>query len=114
MPGLLHTLAPNMSSIGKLMKQAQRLQQQMATVQASLAQKTVEAQSGGGSVKVVARCDQSIVSIKILPDAVNPQDVPFLEDLVVTAVNEALRQAKEVSEKEMGAVTSGLSMPGLF
>jgi DNA-binding protein YbaB len=62
----------------------------------------------------VARCDQSIVSVKILPDAVNPQDVPFLEDLVVTAVNDALRQAKEVSEKEMGSVTSGLSMPGLF
>lgn len=96
------------------MKQAQRLQQQMATVQASLAQKTIEAQAGGGAVKVVARCDQSIVSIKILPDAVNPQDVPFLEDLVVTAVNDALRQAKEVSEKEMGAVTNGLSMPGLF
>ena len=103
-----------MSSIGKLMKQAQRLQQQMAAVQASLAQKSVEAKAGGGAVTVVARCDQSIASIKILPDAVNPQDVPFLEDLVVTAVNDALRQAKEVSEKEMGAVTSGLSMPGLF
>jgi DNA-binding YbaB/EbfC family protein len=103
-----------MSSIGKLMRQAQRLQQQMETVQASLAQKTVEAKAGGGAVTVVARCDNSIASIKILPDAVNPQDVPFLEDLVLTAVNQALRQAKEISEKEMGAVTSGLQMPGLF
>ena len=78
-----------------------------------LAAKTVEAQSGGGSVKVVARCNQTIQSIKILPDAVNPQDVPFLEDLVLTAVNQALAQAKEISEKEMGTVTSGLSIPGL-
>lgn len=96
------------------MRQAQRLQQQMEAVQASLAQKTVEAKAGGGAVTVVARCDNSIASIKILPDAVNPQDVPFLEDLVLTAVNQALRQAKEISEKEMGAVTSGLSMPGMF
>jgi hypothetical protein len=103
-----------MSSVGKLMRQAQRIQQQMEAVQTSLAQKTVEAQAGGGAVKVVARCDQSIASIKILPDAVNPQDVPFLEDLVVTAVNQALRQAKEVSEKEMSSVTSGLSIPGMF
>jgi DNA-binding YbaB/EbfC family protein len=103
-----------MSSIGKLMRQAQRLQQQMESVQASLAQKTVEAKSGGGAVTVVARCDNSIASIKILPDAVNPQDVPFLEDLVLTAVNQALRQAKEISDKEMGAITNGLSMPGLF
>ncbi len=96
------------------MRQAQRIQQQMEAVQTSLAQKTVEAQAGGGAVKVVARCDQSIASIKILPDAVNPQDVPFLEDLVVTAVNQALRQAKEISEKEMSSVTSGLSIPGMF
>ncbi len=96
------------------MRQAQRLQQQMESVQASLAQKTVEAKSGGGAVTVVARCDNSIASIKILPDAVNPQDVPFLEDLVLTAVNQALRQAKEISDKEMGAITNGLSMPGLF
>lgn len=96
------------------MRQAQRIQQQMEAVQASLAQKTVEAQAGGGAVKVIARCDQSIASIKILPDAVNPQDVPFLEDLVVTAVNQALRQAKEISEKEMSSVTSGLSIPGMF
>ena len=102
-----------MSSIGKLMRQAQRIQQQMESVQAALAAKTVEAQSGGGSVKVVARCNQTIQSIKILPDAVNPQDVPFLEDLVLTAVNQALEQAKEISDKEMGTVTSGLSIPGL-
>jgi DNA-binding protein YbaB len=74
----------------------------------------LETQAGGGAVKVVARCDQSLASIHILPDAVNPQDVPFLEDLILTAVNQALRQAKEISEKEMGSVTSGLSLPGLM
>jgi len=95
------------------MRQAQRIQQQMEAVQASLSAKTVEAQTAGGAVKVVARCNQTIQSIKILPDAVNPQDVPFLEDLVLTAVNQALAQAKEISEKEMGTVTSGLSIPGL-
>ncbi len=96
------------------MRQAQRIQQQMEAVQTALTQKTVEAQAGGGAVKVVARCDQSIASIKILPDAVNPQDVPFLEDLIITAVNQALREAKEISEKEMSSVTSGLSIPGMF
>jgi len=103
-----------MSSIGKLMRQAQRIQQQMEAVQASLAQKTVEAQAGGGAVRVVARCDQSLASIHILPDAVNPQDVPFLEDLVLTAVNQALRQAKEISEKEMSSVAGGMNLPGLM
>lgn len=102
-----------MSSIGKLMKQATRLQQQMERVQAELANKTVEATSGGGAVKVVAKCDQSILSIKINPDAVNKDDVPFLEDLVLKAVNEALNQAREIANKEMGSVTSGLSIPGM-
>jgi nucleoid-associated protein EbfC len=103
-----------MSSIGKLMRQAQRMQQQMESVQAGLASKTVEATEGGGAVKVVARCDQSLASIKILPEAVNPADVAFLEDLVLRAVNNALAQAKEVANKEMGGVTSGLSLPGMF
>lgn len=102
-----------MSSIGKLMKQATRLQQQMERIQAELANKTVEGVAGGGVVRVVAKCDQSIASIKISPEAVNKDDVAFLEDLVLTAVNQALNQAREVSNKEMGAVTSGLSMPGI-
>jgi DNA-binding YbaB/EbfC family protein len=96
------------------MKQASRLQQQMERVQQELASKTVEGTAGGGSVTVVARCDQSIASIKIKPEAVNPADVAFLEELVVTAVNQALTQAREISSKEMGAVTSGLSLPGLM
>src|SRR5467141_4855228 len=99
-----------MSSIGKLMKQAQRMQQQMEQAQSNLANRTVEATSGGGAVKVVARCDGTIASIKIDPQAVNPADAQLLEDMVVTAANQALGQAKEISNTEMGKVTSGFSM----
>ena len=102
-----------MSSIGKLMKQAARMQRQMEDVQAQLASRTVEATSGGGVVKVVARCDGTIAALKIDPQAVNPADVQLLEDLVLTAANSALGQAKQISNDEMGKVTSGLSIPGL-
>ena len=102
-----------MSSIGKLVKQAARIQQQMETVQAQLAARTVEATSGGGVVKVLAKCDGSIASIKIDPQAVNPADTQLLEDLVLTAANQALTQAREIANSEMGKVTSGLSIPGL-
>ncbi len=102
-----------MSSIGKLMKQAARMQQQMEKVQSDLAARTVEATSGGGAVKVVARCDGTIASIKIDPQAINPADPQLLEDLVLTAANQALTQAKEIATNEMGKVTSGFNLPGL-
>jgi len=101
-----------MSSIGKLMKQAARMQQQMEQVQSALAQRTVEATSGGGAVKVVARCDGTIATIKIDPQALNPVDVQLVEDMILTAANQALGQAKEISNAEMGKVTSGLNLPG--
>jgi nucleoid-associated protein EbfC len=103
-----------MSSIGKLMKQAARMQQQMEEVQAKLAAQTVEATSGGGAVKVVAKCDGTIASIKIDPQALNPSDAQLVEDMVLTAANHALTQAKDISNTEMGKVTSGFSMPGLM
>jgi DNA-binding YbaB/EbfC family protein len=102
-----------MSGIGKLMKQAARIQRQMEDVQAALAAKTVEATSGGGAVKVTAKCDGTLGSIKIDPQAVNPADVQLLEDMIITAVNSALTQAKEISTAEMGKVTQGFSIPGL-
>src|SRR5947209_8638592 len=101
-----------MSSIGKLMKQAARMQQQMEQIQNDLAKRTVEATSGGGAVKVTARCDGSLASIKIDPQAINPADAQLLEDMILTATNQALAQAKEISNAEMGKVTSGLSLPG--
>jgi nucleoid-associated protein EbfC len=103
-----------MSSIGKLMKQAARMQQQMEQVQAQLASRTVEATSGGGAVKVVAKCDGTVASIKIDPQAVSPGDVQLLEDMILTAVNQALSQASEISKEEMGRVTSGLKIPGMM
>src|SRR5690348_6653354 len=101
-----------MSSIGKLMKQAQRMQAQMEQIQAQLAARTVEATSGGGAVKVTAKCDGTVASIKIDPQALNPSDAQLLEDMVVTATNQALAQAKEISNAEMGKVTAGMNLPG--
>jgi DNA-binding YbaB/EbfC family protein len=95
------------------MKQAARIQRQMEDVQAMLAAKTIEATSGGGVVKVVAKCDGTLASIKIDPQAVNPSDVQLIEDMVLSAANNALTQAKEISNAEMGKVTQGFSIPGL-
>lgn len=103
-----------MSSIGKLMKQATRMQQQIERVQSEMAAKTVEATSGGGVVKVTAKCDGSLASIKIDPAAVNPADVSLIEDMVLAAANNALAQAKEISNAEMGKVTQGFNLPGMM
>ncbi|MCX6861216.1 MAG: YbaB/EbfC family nucleoid-associated protein [Verrucomicrobia bacterium] len=89
-------------------------QQQMETVQASIAQKTIEATSGGGAVKVVVSGDGQLKALHINPDAVNKDDVAFLEDLLLTAINQGLNQAKEISNKEMGSVTQGFGLPGMF
>ncbi|MCX8109451.1 MAG: YbaB/EbfC family nucleoid-associated protein [Verrucomicrobiae bacterium] len=103
-----------MSSLGKLVKQATRIQRQMEAVQEQLANQTVESSSGGGVVKVVARCDGTIASIKIDPQVINPTDAQLLEDLVLAAVNAALEKAAEVSKAEMAKVTGGLAFPGLM
>ena len=95
------------------MKQAAKMQQQMEQIQSQLAARTVEATSGGGAVKVTARCDGSLASIKIDPAAINPADAQLIEDMVLTAANQALDQAKKISSDEMGKVTQGLNMPGM-
>ena len=102
-----------MSSLGKLMKQATRMQQQMEQIQEELSKRTTEATSGGGAVKIVARCDGSIASIKIDPQAINPADAQLLEDMILTAANHALAEAKEISTAEMGRATAGFKLPGL-
>ena len=94
------------------MKQAARMQQQMEQVQSQLAQRTVEATSGGGAVKAVAKCDGTLASIKIDPQAINPADAQLLEDMIVSAANQALSQARDISNAEMGKVTAGLNLPG--
>ena len=100
-------------SLGKLMKQAAKMQQQMEQIQASLAVRTVEATSGGGAVKVTAKCDGTLAAIKIDPAALNPSDAQVVEDMILIAVNQALNQAKDISNAEMGKATAGFSLPGM-
>lgn len=102
-------MKPNMQN---MLKQAQRMQAEMARVQAELAEERVEASVGGGAVKVVVKGDLSVESVVIDPAAVDPDDVAMLEDLIVAAVNEAVRQAQELAARKMGAVTGGLGLPG--
>ncbi len=102
-----------MPSIGKFVKQAARIQRQMEEVQSQLAARTVEATSGGGAVKIIARCDGTVASITIDPQAVNPAETQLLEDLIVTAANQALTRAKEIYKEEIGRLTGGMNLPGL-
>jgi len=104
-------MRPNM---GNMLKQAQKMQQDMARVQAELADEVVEASVGGGMVKVVMSCDLNIKQVTIDPAAIDPDDVAVLEDMIVAAVNEASRQAQERASTRMAAVTGGLNIPGLM
>lgn len=102
-----------MKGFGNLMKEAQRLQQQMAAMQEQVAQKKVEATAGGGMVTVEANGKQEIVSIKIDPEVINRDDAQMLEDLVMAACNEALRKSRELVQQELGKLTGGMKIPGL-
>ena len=102
-----------MAGLGKFLKQAQKMQEQMQQVQDELAQREVEGTAGGGAVKAIAKCDGSLVSVKIDPKVVDPKDVEMLEDLVVGAVANALEIAKKTQSDEMGKVTAGMNIPGL-
>jgi nucleoid-associated protein EbfC len=98
---------------GNMMKQAQKLQEQMLALQEEVGRKKVEATAGGGMVTVEANGKQEIVSIKIDPEVVSKDDVQMLEDLVLAACNEALRKSRELVQQEMGKITGGLKIPGL-
>ncbi len=98
----------------KLMKQAQTMQKDMARVQAELANKQVEFSSGGGMVTATATGDGSVVSIKIDPKVIDPADKDLLEDMVLAAVDGAIKKSREMSEAEMRKVTAGMGMPGMF
>lgn len=96
----------------KLMKQAQKMQSDMAKLQEDLVDMTVEATAGGGMVQAVANGKQDILSIKINPEIVDPEDVEMLEDMVLAAVKEALRLSQELAAGEMQKITGGMKMPG--
>jgi len=98
----------------RMMKQAQQLQAQLVKAQEELANLTVEATSGGGAVTVVANGQQQIKSIKISPEVVDPEDIEMLEDLVLSAVSEALAKSQETAAKQMSGLTGGLNIPGLM
>lgn len=100
--------------MGNIMKQAQQMQEKMAKMQEELAEKTVEASAGGGMVTAVVNGKQSLVSLKIEKDVVDPEDVEMLQDLVQAAINEALKKSQEMMQEEMSKVTGGLNVPGLF
>ena len=100
-------------NMNNLMKQAQKMQKQMEATQAELAEKTLEATAGGGAVKVVITGKKEIKSITINPEVVDPDDVEMLQDLILSAVNEAIRQADDMYAGAMGKITGGLG-GGLF
>jgi DNA-binding YbaB/EbfC family protein len=101
---------PNM---GNLMKQAQQFQAKMTKLQEELGDRTVEASAGGGMVTVVANGRQEIVSVKIDPEVIDPDDAEMLEDLLQAAVNDALTRAKNMVNEEMGKLTKGLNIPNI-
>lgn len=108
---------PNSGGAGnmnQMLKQAQKMQADMAALQEDLEQREFTATSGGGMVEITVDGKHLVKSIKINPEAIDPEDAEMLEDLITVAVNEAISNAIKTSEEEMGAITGGLNMPGLF
>ncbi len=102
-----------MQNFNTIMKQAKKMQERMANLQKELEMKTIEAQAGGGMVRVVVNGKFEIVSLKIEKEVVNPEDIEMLQDLIVAAVNEGIRKAQEMASSEMAKITGGLNIPGL-
>ena len=102
---------PNMN---QMLKQAQKMQEQMVKMQEEIENKTFEATAGGGAVKAVINGKKELVELTIDPDAVDPEDVEMLQDMIIAAVNEGIRNAEETSAGEMSKLTGGLNIPGLF
>jgi len=100
--------------LGNIMKQAQMMQQKMARLQQELEGRQVEASAGGGMVKAVVNGKQQLVSLQIEKSVVDPEDVEMLQDLVVAAVNEAVKKSQDMMQQEMGKITGGFNLPGMF
>lgn len=100
--------------LGNIMKQAQQMQAKMARVQQELEKKEVEATAGGGMVTAKVNGKQELLELNIEKDVVDPEDVEMLQDLVMAAVNEAIKQSQKMIQEEMGKVTGGMNIPGLF
>ncbi|HOX15306.1 MAG TPA: YbaB/EbfC family nucleoid-associated protein [Smithellaceae bacterium] len=102
-----------MHNIGNIMKQAKKMQEKIGRLQAELETKTIEAQSGGGMVRVIVNGKFEVVSLKIEKDVVNPEDIEMLQDLITAAVNEGIRKSQEMASSEMAKITGGLGIPGM-
>jgi len=103
-----------MGNMNQIMKQAQKMQENMLKAKEELEKKNVQASAGGGMVEVVVNGKLEVLEIKIKPEAVDPEDIEMLEDLVKAAVNEGIRKAQAMIEQEMAKVTGGFNIPGLF
>lgn len=103
-----------MNNMNQMMKQVKKMQEQMMKAQEELESKTVEGTAGGGVVTVSVNGHKKVLNIVIKPEAVDPDDVEMLQDLVLTAVNDALSQVDELANKDMGKFTGGMKIPGLF
>jgi len=101
-----------MGNMNNMIKQAQKMQKDMMKVQEELEQRQIETSAGGGAITVVVTGKKELVSIKIKPEVVDPDDVEMLEDLILAAVNEAVRKAEEMVNNEMGKLTGGFGLPG--
>ena len=104
----------NMAGMQGMMKKVQKMQADMVKMQENLKARKFENSVGGGAVTVVVTGAKNLDSIKINPEAVDPEDIEMLEDMIVGAINECMRQIDEVSEKEMGKITGGMKLPGMF
>lgn len=103
-----------MKNLGELMKQAQQMQTKMASLQAELGTRTIEASAGGGMVKVKMNGKQELIELKINPECVDANDVEILEDMILKAVNQATAQSKEMVSGAMSKLTGGMGIPGMF
>ena len=101
-------------NLGNIMKQAKKMQEKIASIQAELEGKTIEATAGGGMVTVVVNGKFELLSLKIDKEVVNPEDVDMLQDLIMAAVNEGIRKAQEMATAEMSKITGGFNIPGLM
>ncbi len=106
-------MAQNLGNMGQMMKQAQKLQEDMQRLQEELGEKRVEGTAGGGMVQAIATGKQELVSIEIEKDVVDPEDIEMLQDLVTAAVNEALRKSRDMVSEQMSRLTGGIDIPGL-
>ncbi len=103
-----------MKNMNQMMKQMKKMQAQMAKAQEELAEKEVEGTAGGGVVKVVMNGHKQVLSVEIDPEAVEPEDVEMLKDMVTAAFNEAMKNVDDLVSKDLGKLTGGLNIPGLF